>query len=115
MLSARCAVLDDLVEVAGQHLDRLVDLLALVASNVASAGAAVLFQLIEQLDREPGKVIDEVQRVLDLVGDAGGQLAERRHLLGLDQAGLRGSAGRVGRLGGISGGADFGFDCACAR
>ena len=48
-----------------------------------------LLQLVQQLDRQPGEVVDEVERVLDLVGDAGGQLAERRHLLGLDQTGLR--------------------------
>jgi hypothetical protein len=35
--------------------------------------------------------VDEVERVLDLVGDAGGQLAERRHLLSVQQA-------RLGRL-----------------
>jgi hypothetical protein len=34
-------------------------------------------------------VIDEVERVLDLVRDAGGQLPERGHFLGLDQARLR--------------------------
>ena len=83
------AVLGDLVEVAGQHLDRLVDLGALCprrASAMRRRGG--LLQLVEQLDRQAGEVVDEVQRVLDLVRDAGGELAERGHLLGLDQVGL---------------------------
>ena len=54
----------------------------------ASTGVGGLLQLVQQLDREAGEVVDEVQRVLDLVGDAGGELAERGHLLGLDQVGL---------------------------
>ena len=48
-----------------------------------------LLQLVEQFDRQPGEIVDEIERVLDLVGDPGGQLAERGHLLGLDQIGLR--------------------------
>ena len=63
--SARVSLLD-----AGQH------------------GRRDLLQLVQQLDREAGEVVDEVQRVLDLVSDAGGELAERGHLLGLDQVGL---------------------------
>ena len=60
-----------------------------------------LLQLVEQLDRQAGEVVDEVQRVLDLVGDAGGELAERGHLLGLDQVGLRRlqSLQRIAQLG----------------
>ena len=49
-----------------------------------------LLQLVEQLARQAREVVDEVQRVLDLVRDAGGELAERGHLLGLDQVGLGG-------------------------
>ena len=58
------------------------------SSSPASTGVGRLLQLVQQLDREAGEVVDEVQRVLDLVGDAGGELAERGHLLGLDQVGL---------------------------
>ena len=36
------------------------------------------------------RIVDEVQWVFDLVGDAGGELAERGHLFGLDEIGLRG-------------------------
>ena len=35
------------------------------------------------------KIVDEVERVFDLVRDPGGQLAEGRHLLRMDEAGLR--------------------------
>ena len=68
-----------------------------------------LLQLVEQFDREPGEVVDEVERVLDLVGDAGGQLAERGHLLGLDQTGLRRLQVAQGRLGGVARRADLGL------
>ena len=83
------AVLGDFFEIAGQHLDRLVDLGALVLVERSDGRCGGLLQLVEQFDRQPGEVVDEVQRVLDLVGDPGGQLAERGHLLGLDQTGLR--------------------------
>ena len=49
-----------------------------------------LLQLVEQLGGERREVVDEIERVLDLVGDAGGQLAQRGELLGLHQAVLRG-------------------------
>src|SRR5215469_15207390 len=39
-------------------------------------------------DRQAGEVVDEVERVFDLMGDAGGQLSERRHLLCMQQARL---------------------------
>ena len=50
-----------------------------------------LLQFVDQLDGKRGKIIDEVERILDLVGDAGGELAERRKLFGLHQAILRGA------------------------
>jgi hypothetical protein len=43
------------------------------------------------------------------MGDAGGQLAERGHLLGVDQAGLRGLQFAQGRLGGVARGVDLGL------
>ena len=49
-----------------------------------------LLQFVDQLDRDRREIVDEVERVLDLVRDAGGQLAKRGELLGLDQAILRG-------------------------
>ena len=43
-----------------------------------------------QFDRDRREIVDEIERVLDLVSDTGGQLAERGELLGLHQAILRG-------------------------
>ena len=48
-----------------------------------------LAQFVDQFDRDGREIVDEIERVLDLVGDAGGQLAERSELLGLHQAVLR--------------------------
>ena len=79
------AVLGDLFEIAGQHRDDFVDLGEVVAVERRQGRRRGLLQLVEQFDRQPGKIVDEVERVLDLVGDAGGQLAQRGHLLGLDQ------------------------------
>ena len=79
------AVLGDLFEIAGQHRDDFVDLGELVAVERRQGRCRGLLQLVEQFDREPGEIVDEIERVLDLVGDAGGQLAQRGHLLGLDQ------------------------------
>ena len=83
------AVLGDLVEIAGQHLDRLINLGPRVVVERGDAGRGGLLQLVKQLDGEAGEVVDEVQGIFDLVGDPGGQLAQRGHLLGLDQIGLR--------------------------
>ena len=46
-------------------------------------------KLLNQLARQGRKIVDEIERVLDLVGDAGRQLAKRGELLRLDQAVLR--------------------------
>ena len=54
------------------------------------APAKRLPQFVDQFDRDGREIVDEIERVLDLVRDAGGQLAERGELLGLDQAVLRG-------------------------
>ena len=82
------AMLANLFEVAGQHCDRLVDIGALVLVELFEGRRCRLLELLQQLDRQAGEVVDEVQRVFDLVGDAGGQLPERGHLLGMDQIGL---------------------------
>ena len=82
------AVLGDLCEVAGQHSDDLVDFGARLLAERCHSGCRCLLQFVQQLDREPREIIDEVERVLDLVGNAGGQLAECRHLLGMQEAGL---------------------------
>src|SRR5215472_12138214 len=95
------AMLGDLFEIAGQHLDRLSNLGALAGVERADRLRRCFLQLVQELDREAGEVVDEVKRVLDLMGDAGGQLTERRHLLRVDQAGLRGlqlTQCRLGRV-----------------
>ena len=61
----------------------------LSSSSAAIAGAAVSFNSSSNSTDRLGEIVDEVERVLDLVRDSGGQLAQRRHLLGLDQARLR--------------------------
>ena len=54
-------------------------------------------QFIGQFRRQRREIIDEIERVLDLVRDASGELAERGQLLGLDQAILRGAQFFEGR------------------
>ena len=66
------SVLGDFFEVAGEHLDRFVDLGTLVVVQCSDRRGGGLLQFVEQFDREPGEIVDEVERVLDLVGDASG-------------------------------------------
>ena len=47
-------------------------------------------QFVDEFDRDGREIVDEIERVLDFVGDAGGQLAERGELLRLHQPVLRG-------------------------
>ncbi len=53
-----------------------------------SALLVLLAQFAQQLGTHVGKVGDEVERVLNFVGNAGRQLAQAGHLLALDQLGL---------------------------
>ena len=57
----------------------------------SSSGARLdhVRQLVDQLARQRREIVDEIERVLDLVGDAGGELAERGELFRLDQPVLR--------------------------
>ena len=62
--------------------------------RILSVSAAVLqrvVQLVGQFGRQRREIVDEVERVLDLVRDAGGELAERGQLFGLHQTVLRGA------------------------
>ena len=83
------AVLHDLVEIALQRIGDLADLCAQLAVEVDAAKR--LPQFVDEFDRDGREIIDEIERVLDLVRDASGQLAERGKLLRLDKAVLRGS------------------------
>jgi hypothetical protein len=62
-------VLCDLFEVTGEHLDRLVDLGTLIVVQCPDRRGSGLLQFVEQLDGEPGEIVDEIERVLDLVCD----------------------------------------------
>ena len=80
------AVLHDFVEIAAQGVRQL---------HNFSAGFIVqwpfqgILQFINQFARDRREIIDEIERVLDLVRDTGGELTERGELLRLDQAVLR--------------------------
>jgi len=110
------AVFGDLLQIAGQHFRNVVDLRALVVVQRGEARCGCFVQFRQQIDRETRKIVNEVQRVLDLVRNAGGQLAQRRHLLRLNQIGLgdlelmeRGLDRARGFLRGITRGGDLSF------
>ena len=83
------AVLGDFFEVAGQHRHDLIDLGASVRAQRAERRLCRLLEFVEQLHRERCEIVDEIERILDFVGNARGQLTERGHLLGVNQTGLR--------------------------
>ena len=58
---------------------------------VLRAPSERVLQLVNEFDRQGREIVHEVERVFDLVRDAGGQLTERGELLGLDQPLLCGS------------------------
>jgi hypothetical protein len=62
------AMLGNLFEIAGQHRDDFVDIGALICGQPGNRRCRGFLQLVQQFDREAGKVVDEVERVLDLVG-----------------------------------------------
>ena len=83
------AMLRDAFEIAGQCFNNLLGLGALIRIQDRNGRVDRGLQFVQQLDRNFRKIVDEIERVLDLVGDAGRELAERGHLLGMDQIGLR--------------------------
>ena len=64
------AVLHHLVEIALQHVGDLFDLRAQL--GVERRSGKRLPQFVDQLNRDRREIIDEIERVLDLVGDTGG-------------------------------------------
>jgi hypothetical protein len=66
------AVLHDLVEIALQRFRNLADLRSQLAIEVGTSKR--LPQFINKLDRDAREIIDEIERVLDLVRDTGGEL-----------------------------------------
>ena len=76
------AVVLDQLQVAAQVLEDLADLPPLIFVQAAVLVLLHdLLDLLEKLRGHLGEVLDEVERVLDLVGDPGRQLAQRRELL----------------------------------
>ena len=83
------AVLHHLVEIALQHIRDFTDFRAQLGVELRAAQR--LPQFVDQLNRDGREIIDKIERVLDFVGDAGGELAERREFFCLHQAVLRGA------------------------
>ena len=85
------AVLHDLIEIALQHIRNFADLCSQLFVEFGSRKG--LPQFVNEFDRDPREIIDEIERVLDLVRDAGGQLAKRGELLASEPGGLAWCAG----------------------
>ena len=83
------AVLDHFPEIVLQEAGQFIDFLA----DIVGKGGRLerIVQFIGQFRRKRREIIDEIERVLDLVGDAGGELTEGGEFLGLHQAVLRGA------------------------
>ena len=67
---------------------------SLISLRVFSLSVHVLqgfLQFVDQFGRDPREIVDEIERVLDLVRDAGGELTKRGELLRLHQTILRGA------------------------
>jgi hypothetical protein len=63
------AVFVDLLQVARERAGQIVDLGTAIRIQHREARRRGLLQLAQEIDREAGEVVDEVQRVLDLVCD----------------------------------------------
>ena len=83
------AVLHDLVEIASQCVCQFVNLGARL--SFSDDAIQSVLQFINQFGGDPREIVDEIERVLDLVRDASGELTKRGQLLCLHQAVLRGS------------------------
>ena len=83
------AVLHHLFEIAFQHLVNSSISCSLLV--VERRGFESVAQFIDKFDRERREIVDEIEWVLDLVRDAGGELTERGELLRLNQAVLCGT------------------------
>ena len=58
--------------------------------GVAGRAGGIAGNIVDQQGAHLGKVFHEGQRVLQLVGNAGGELAQKGHFFALHQLGLRG-------------------------
>jgi hypothetical protein len=75
------AVLDDFFEIVFQKPRQFVDLFPHLF--VKRGRLEHIIELIGQFRRQRGEIINKIERVLDLVCDAGGELAERGQFFGL--------------------------------
>ena len=75
------AVVADAAEILRQVLIEFVEQLALLVVQRLARLLQRLVEFFEKLLRGFGEVLHEIERVLDLVGDAGRELAKRRELL----------------------------------
>ena len=82
-------VVDDPLQIPGEVAADVLDLRPRLFRHVFLDGLDLLLEIFEQVAREVGEVVHEVQRVLDFVGDPGGQLAERGQLFLHDHLVLR--------------------------
>ena len=83
------AVLHDLVEIAPKRVHQFINFSAgFVVERLCPSRCPAIHRSIRWRRRE---IVDEIERVLHLVCDASGQLAERRRAFGLDQTILCGS------------------------
>src|SRR5215475_777966 len=78
------AVLHHLLKIAPQCVHQLCDFGTSLI--VEACVCDCLTQFLNQLSRDSRKIIHEIERVLDLVCDTGGQLTKRGKLLCLDEA-----------------------------
>src|SRR5215468_4347338 len=77
-------VLHDLVEIVAQGVRQFGYFGECISIDLRFAESFLKF--VDQFSRYTREIVDEVERVLDLMGDAGGELAERSQLLCLDKA-----------------------------
>src|SRR5579863_8012255 len=66
------AVLSDFVEVASQQFDRLIDLGPGTPVDCPDCRRKLRLQIVQQFNGQASEVIDEIEWVLDFVGDASG-------------------------------------------
>jgi hypothetical protein len=81
------AVLHNLVEVAADGADQFVRLA--MGRLVDAAGLYRVSELVDEFARQRRVIVDEIQWILDLMGDPGCELTEGGELLRLDEAILR--------------------------
>src|ERR1700720_3051806 len=75
------AMLHDLVEIALQHIRDLINFRTPFA--VEANAIEHLTQFVNKLNTDTREVVDEIERILNLVGNSGSELTERSKLFRL--------------------------------